>query len=447
MEVIGRDMISLFGIFYKNYVFLIFAVLIGTCAVGSLFGDVMSTSSNIFFHIDKQSDAVMHLNRTGLGLGMDPRASLSVQGNSIVSAEMSVGGASQGSNLTINGTFSMSVSNVTQSSNISQHSMYFVSSDDNIILWLPQADTCVGRSLFVKNIKSGIRTTLRVENWGVVENHTIYNLDSGNFLSSAQFFSDGSQWLVTSAMGNAFAHPNLYCIESFDNQTDVELNATISENGWATGWKASDNLLADFGSGNALFRAGSISSNVHGSLGLSASGNKFGYIGPGFNIYRGMSRAINWDSNSTVFVSILIYWQGNHSTAASRFRFFFMGDSWINFGLNGDGVTGDKMLLRSELSGGGRVSEATLYPAGTYLLVAKIVTRAIGSDNIYMSIFSENDSLSAIEPVVWDHGNFGTNTGSSNVFRFDTGLYHNKMSCIDEVRIGPTWSDVVSRQP
>lgn len=117
------------------------------------FSDVTSISGNINFHTLEDQPAKMILNATGLGIGVSPSSRLHVQGNAMVSNQISIGGSSGSSNFHINGTTAFSSDPISIDSNLSDHSQFLAdSSAGNLRLTLPYAGNAQGRVIQVKKI-------------------------------------------------------------------------------------------------------------------------------------------------------------------------------------------------------------------------------------------------------------------------------------------------------
>ena len=162
-------------------------------------GDVRSLDGTIKFDSNNNGVPEAVLNSTGFGLGtITPSANLHVDGNSIVSGTLVVGGTSNasGSNLHINGSWGLSVETVTGNTTLSGNSVVLAdASAGNISLTLPAASTVSGRVYTVK--KTGNSHTLLLGSATLIDGLPGIELSSS---SSAypyvQVMSDGITWRV-----------------------------------------------------------------------------------------------------------------------------------------------------------------------------------------------------------------------------------------------------------
>ena len=175
-----------------GFLWLTFFALMG---FGSAVADVNSLNGTINFdsNFDGVPEAV--LNATGFGLGTTtPSTNLHVDGNSIVSGAMVVGGTSNasGSNLHVNGTLGFSVQTVSDNTTLSGNSVVLVdTSAGNITLTLPVASTVTGRKYTVK--KTGNANSV------LVKLTTVTGVElSTSTMGHVEVMSDGSSWHVIS---------------------------------------------------------------------------------------------------------------------------------------------------------------------------------------------------------------------------------------------------------
>lgn len=409
---------------------------------------IRSSSNIIRFDADNGGSPELILNEHGLGIGGSPSTNLSVYGNSLISRQLAVGGATSSSNLHISGTMACSLQTAFGNVALGATSYVVSQGSGNTVLTIPKASSAPGRIYCIKNSSSRYEAPLKVEENGTIDGHLEARLGIGDGLSSIKVISDSVQWYILAESGNVVVHPELYLWEAFDYPVGYEFSLTSAENGWSSGWKASEDLLTALGSGNANASAGSISANVFTSQGLCASGNKFEATANKLrSMYRGMNRSIDWDSDSAVYMAILIDWESNHSSNASMIRFTLLGGGTeVRLGLQGDNANTNYLTLYS-LGGGSTVKSGGPFLRGTYLLAVKFAPSSSGNDAIYMSMFSENDSLPASEPSSWDHSNSFSKAGAFSVLQLSILVYHSAQVKVDEIRMGPSWADVVSSMP
>ncbi len=111
-------------------------------------------------------------------------------------------------------------------------------------------------------------------------------------------------------------------------------------------------------------------------------------------------------------------------------------------GAPGFGLSGSKFWL--QVAGGAVSTPVNFSVAGaTYLLVAKVVTLASGSDVATLKVYKVGTDTVGAEPVAWDL----TSSAASDVV-LNAGVIKagnkagNAAGRIDEFRVGDTWEDV-----
>ena len=178
------------------------------CFFNLLQADVKSTSSSIIFDRNSDGNYEAILNSTGFGLGVTPSANLHVAGNSIITGGLQLGGSGTfSSNLQINGTLGYSMSNISSGTILSEQGSSSMilseNSSGNLFIYLPYAGNVAGRHYFVKNTSATYSTVVLSRGSSNIEGQTyvVIKSSSGN-LATASFMSDGSNWWMTTSIGN-----------------------------------------------------------------------------------------------------------------------------------------------------------------------------------------------------------------------------------------------------
>jgi len=184
---------------------LIKAICIVSLGSACCYADLRSNNGTIRFDTQVDQHFEMILNSTGLGIGTLPSSNLHVNGNSIITEQLFIGGSEGSSNLNINGSIGFSIQTVSTSTTVGGNSMIFAdTSSDNLTLTLPFAGNVTGRKLTIKKISS--LNSIWISGGGNIENQASYILNAGQTgsLPYVEMISDGSQWLVT----NSSLHSN-----------------------------------------------------------------------------------------------------------------------------------------------------------------------------------------------------------------------------------------------
>lgn len=184
--------------------------------------DVKSTNGTIHFDPNSDGSHKMTLNSTGLGIGdTSPSANLSVQGNAIISGELSIGGSTSNSNLNINGTFSQGFQTVSSNITAGNSSLLLVDTDTagaNLTITLPDAQDYPGRVYNIKKVTSAHDVYIH----GFIDSSEEINLASNTTLPFLSVISNGSTWSVlsqTSGLDNQsfIGSSNLFSYWKFDD--------------------------------------------------------------------------------------------------------------------------------------------------------------------------------------------------------------------------------------
>ena len=173
-------------------IFFLFIFITSAC-----FSDIKSTNGVIKFDSQMDNQAEMILNGTGLGVGITPTANLHINGNSIISDQLFVGGSSGSSNLNISGTLGFSVQSVSSDTSLGDHSVVLAdTSSTNITLDLPPANNVPGRTYYIK--KTSLLNQLWVsasDNIDAQDGHLELTYPSSGY-SYTKLLSDGSKWYI-----------------------------------------------------------------------------------------------------------------------------------------------------------------------------------------------------------------------------------------------------------
>ena len=202
-------------------------ILVACFLAGPVHADVSSTNGLLSFDRNSDGTAEMSLNSTGLGIGVTtPAANLHVQGNAIISHQLSVGGSNtSSSNLYIQGSYSQSISSVSSNTTLSDHSTYLVdNSSANITLSLPYAANVTGRILNIKATSSS-HSVFVLGGGNYIDNSPVLEMSSSNSsLPAVSVNSNGQQWYVLGAQyANIVGSANLLSYWAFDESTGSSL--------------------------------------------------------------------------------------------------------------------------------------------------------------------------------------------------------------------------------
>ncbi len=81
-----------------------------------------------------------------------------------------------------------------------------------------------------------------------------------------------------------------------------------------------------------------------------------------------------------------------------------------------------------------------------YFLVAKLVSSAAGSDQLFLKVYGPNDTVPASEPAAWSLTTSGARSDVLTQLRVNVGA-SNSYAEIDEIRIGSDWASVAVPEP
>jgi len=186
--------------------FLRYTLLLYLLASVTLFANVTTNTGSIPFDVDADSNEEMILTADGLGVGTSsPSANLHVQGDAIVSEEMSIGSSSLGSaTLYVGGSMGTSPLSVDYYGLADRNSLVFADSQSgNVSLSLPNHSTVVGRVITVK--KTHADHLVYIFGGGNIESYVDgFSLSSGN-LGAVTFIATSDRWVILNYFGTTFS--------------------------------------------------------------------------------------------------------------------------------------------------------------------------------------------------------------------------------------------------
>jgi hypothetical protein len=262
----------------------------------SLCADLKSINGTIKFDSNADSTSEMHLNSTGLGIGVIPSANLHVNGNAIIQDKLTLGSTSGSSNLTINGSIGYGLQTVSTNTTLDVSSVILAdTSSDNLTLTLPYAGNVNGRVYTIKKVSPSNTVTIKGGGNFIDDGNYFYLSPTTTALPYVKMISNGSQWhklnISTTGADTTTAFGNLMMWYKFDD---------------LTGTTATDS--SEYGN--------------HGTLNnISFSGNSVsGQIG----------NALSFDGNNDYIVaSSNITYYGNSFTITAWFKTTSTGDGKI----------------------------------------------------------------------------------------------------------------------
>lgn len=181
--------------------------------------DVKSTTGQIKFDTQSDNQAEMTLNSTGLGIGVSPSANLHVNGNSIISDQLFVGGSSGSSNLNVNGTLGYGFQTITTSTMLSGNSIVLADTrSGNIVVSLPEASSYEGRKYTIK--KTNTLNSVFIRDGGFIDSYSDLTLSVNN-MGSLSVISHSGNWHILNISGNGtlLSTDNLVGWWKFDDES------------------------------------------------------------------------------------------------------------------------------------------------------------------------------------------------------------------------------------
>lgn len=196
--------------------------------ISSVQADVRSTNGSINFDTQSNGTTEMQLNSTGLGIGISPAANLHINGNALISGQVTIGNStSSNSNLHISGTIGFSSQTITGSSNVvldGSSSMVFINASDNITLTLPYAGNILGKVLKFKSLNSNTTPILVADSCNIDESVTLrLKTSSSGSLPFVELIASSGNWLILSSHASICHGPFLdHNLKLWFNASDID---------------------------------------------------------------------------------------------------------------------------------------------------------------------------------------------------------------------------------
>lgn len=215
---------------------LAFGLLSHIGPLGLAWSDVKSTSGSIGFDVQRNGSNEMILNSTGLGIGTSPSSNLQVQGNTLISETLNIGGTGGSANLNVHGSLSFGVSSLSSSANLTTNSYVLVdTSVDNVALFLPYAGNATGRQYTIKKT-SNLNKIWIAGGGNLIDHRSCIELSAtAQTLPSMKLLSDGQQWYISNSNATIteIASDNLVGWWTFDEEAGITANdsSNLSHNG------------------------------------------------------------------------------------------------------------------------------------------------------------------------------------------------------------------------
>lgn len=259
------------------------------CLALICWADIKSTTGTITFKADGQNTQMV-LKSEGLGIGTTtPSANLEVQGNTLMSTQLSIGGSnSSASNLSIQGSFALMPKVLSSASSLDEHSLYLLdTSSGHFDLELPYAGNHLGRIITFKKTSQNNRVVLTAA--------------GGNI--------DGSDEVTLSSSDNIF--PYLRVIANGDDsfilqRAEQGVSALATDNliGW---WRFEDGSGASATDSSGAGNDGTL----HASMDFSTN-TVTGYIGSALS-FDGDNDTVDlvddpFDLTASMTITAWVYW-------------------------------------------------------------------------------------------------------------------------------------------
>ena len=322
----------------------------------SLKANLSSVSGNIGFIANGQE--LMSLSSVGLGIGISASSNLSVNGNSIITGPIIVGGsATSNSNLQISGTIGYSHKTFTASGNLDEYSINFVDTvlaGNSVTLTLPHANINFGKIFTVKVIQPQYQTIIRPQLGTFIDDRYYVDLtaSANSAYPSLTVISDGENWKITSAQGHStevtvtsLANVVLW-LDTWDRSTIISSNGNVSQWNDKSGYsnhaiQPSGTMQPYWNGANLLFDGNSdgftVSSNAH-------------FINQDF----GMIAIVRWDSFANNWWNDIMSYHGE-SPYGWQVRQKGVDTDRVSMAVRGTALAGDTF------SGASTVSARTVF--------------------------------------------------------------------------------------
>lgn len=242
--------------------------------------------------------------------------------------------------------------------------------------------------------------------------------------------------------------------ETFDYPADSALQSADGGMGWSTPWMA-DLALTTALPETPTVAGESLDSPAFRSRGLEPSGNRFQVpdSNAGAQVFRGLEKKISWGQNGTHYLSFLVHWTGNHSTASARLQLalgeegtagVFSGGTFIALQ---SAETDDMMRLVVRNQGETAFGQEALRAGRVYFVVARLKTAPADlPDEVAAVVYGPADEVPVQEPEEWMATASKARTGQTVLIDLGLHVYRpNREVSFDEFRMGNTWESVTSR--
>lgn len=190
---------------------------------------IQSTSGNIEFDSDSDGNYELTLSSTGLGVGVSSSsisANLEVQGNTIVSDQLLVGGSSSSSsNLSIQGTFGFSTEDVSSATTMANSSYYLVdTSSSSVSMALPDASTLEGRVITVKKTSVNNELDITVSgNLTEIDGQQAITMPTGSLENVKLIAASGNWFVLSKSSGSSVGgSPVIFRSSGYNNTSALE---------------------------------------------------------------------------------------------------------------------------------------------------------------------------------------------------------------------------------
>ena len=369
----------------------------------SLMADVLSTSGNINFDVNSDSQNEASLNVTGLGIGVTAQANLHVGDNAIITENLSIGSTSvqSSSNLHISGTLGFRLNTVSDNATLSDHSIVLVdNSTGNVTLTLPDASSYAGRIYTLKSLSS--MYSLMAEGDEIDGYSGVALSGDGNIMPSVSLISDGSTWHTIDLNSSTILFYSLPIRDYFNmGNSDGAFSSRSDQSSLQLGWQS--NRWTHL-TGSVVYEAAinlNFSNSAYNNFRNDSDTGSFRRK-PTTNGFRGNVRQLNPVLSGTFWFSALI----NMETLSGWSLICFAdakggyGTTPDGFGLSGD-ASNYSLFFHDDSAGTDTDGNAnSLQSDTTYLLLAKTVINASADDHLEVWVFKESDTIGGTEAAL-----------------------------------------------
>ena len=168
---------------------------------------IKSSTGNILFDSNSDSQIELILNSTGLGLGTSPSSNLHVSGNSVISNSLIIGSSlnTSSSNLHVSGTLGYNFQNASNNITLSNNSIILAdTSTGDVTLRTPNTTNLDGRVYQIKKTNSTGNLYIYTEK-ATIDGEAYLKLgeSSDSNLPSAKIICSSGNWFALSSSGNS----------------------------------------------------------------------------------------------------------------------------------------------------------------------------------------------------------------------------------------------------